>query len=68
TLAANYIDWTAPALLTLQHLSIDERVRLEKSLNVQAISVEHHWHLYPEIIDEKAINAARVQCRLQKSG
>jgi len=68
TLAANYIDWTAPALLTLQHLSIDERVRLEKSLSVQAISVEHHWHLYPEIIDEKAINAARVQCRLQKSG
>jgi hypothetical protein len=67
-LAAQFIDWTAPALLTLQHLKKEQRLRLEQNLNVQAISVEHHWHLYPKIIDEKAVNAARVQCRLQKSG
>lgn len=65
--ASDYIDWTSPALLTLQRLGKDERERLENSLNIQAISVEHHWHLYPEIIDEKQMNAARVQCRLQKS-
>ena len=64
---SDYIDWTSPALLTLQHLSRVQRERLENSLTTQAISVEHHWHLYPEIIDEKRVNAARVQCRLQKS-
>ena len=67
TLAREYIDWISPSLLTLHHLHRQARARLEKSLNVQAVSVEHHWHLYPEIIDEHCINAARVQCRLEKS-
>jgi hypothetical protein len=67
TLARGYIEWTAPSLLTLQNLGTDERTRLENSLNIQAESVEHHWHLYPEIIDENCVRAARVQCRLQKA-
>ena len=61
-----YIEWIAPSLLTLQNLSDVERNRLENSLNVQAVSVEHHWHLYPEMFDETKLTAARVQCRLQK--
>lgn len=67
SLVRNYIAWIAPSLLTLQHLSRAERDRLESHLHVQAISVEHHWQLYPETIDEKKLKAARVQCRLQKS-
>lgn len=67
SLVKNYIAWIAPSLLSLQHLSIDERSRLEGQLNVQAVSVEHHWHLYPETVDEKILTAARVQCRLQKA-
>ncbi|MDX2486117.1 MAG: hypothetical protein QNL03_01310, partial [Gammaproteobacteria bacterium] len=61
-----YIEWIAPSLLTLQNLTDVERNRLENSLNVQAVSVEHHWHLYPEMVDETKLTAARVQCRLQK--
>lgn len=61
-----YIEWIAPSLLTLQNISDVERIRLENSLNVQAVSVEHHWHLYPEMVDETKLTAARVQCRLQK--
>ena len=68
SLISNYIAWIAPSLLTLQHLSNDERDRLENVLYVQAISVEHHWHLYPEVMDEKKLKAARVQCRMQKTG
>jgi hypothetical protein len=68
SLVSDYIAWIAPSLLTLQHLSKEERDRLESYLHVQAISVEHHWHLYPEIMDEKKLKAARVQCRLQKTG
>ena len=65
-LARDYIEWISPSLLTLQHLDRRERERMENSLSVQAVSVEHHWHLYPEIINEDCINAARVQCRLQR--
>jgi len=66
-LAGKYIEWISPSLLTLQHLDRRERERMENSLNIQAVSVEHHWHLYPEIIDENSISAARVQCRLEKA-
>jgi len=66
-LVQDYIAWIAPSLLSLQHLSEAERSRLESQLNVQAVSIEHHWHLYPETVDEKRLMAARVQCRLQKS-
>lgn len=63
-LVCDYIEWISPSLLTLQHLNPSERARLEQNLRVQAESVEHHWHLYPEIIDKDCIKAARVQCRL----
>lgn len=66
-LITEYINWISPSLLTLQHLNKTDRVRLEKSLHIQAVSVEHHWHLYPEVVDEKFLKAARVQCRLEKS-
>lgn len=65
--ARNYIHWIAPSLLTLQCISIEQRIRLEKNLNVQAISIEHHKKLYTEIIYEKCLNSAIVQCKLQKS-
>ena len=67
SLVNNYIAWVAPSLLSLQHLNKNERDRLERHLNVQAVSVEHHWHLYPATVDETRLTAARVQCRLQKT-
>jgi hypothetical protein len=66
-LASDYLEWIAPCLLTLQHLSSRDRARMERSLSLQAVSVEHHWHLYPEMIDENAVRAARVQNRLQQA-
>lgn len=66
SLVNDYIAWIAPSLLSLQHLAEAERDRLENHLNVQAVSIEHHWHLYPDIVDEKKLKAARVQCRLQQ--
>lgn len=60
-----YIRWISPSLLTLQHLNRATRERIENNLNVQAISIEHHWHLYPEVIDEKLLRAARVQSRIE---
>jgi len=66
-LASGYLEWIAPCLLTLQHLSRDDRARMERCLSRQAISVEHHWHLYPERVDANAVPAARVQARLQQA-
>jgi hypothetical protein len=66
-LASGYIEWLAPSLLTLQNLDRDARAHLEKCLSLQAGSVEHHWRLYPEIIDPSCIRAARVQGGLQQA-
>lgn len=66
-LVREYLEWITPCLLTLQHLDTDTRARMEKNLNVQAVSVEHHWHLYPEVLDDKTLKAARVQSRIEKS-
>lgn len=44
----HYLQWIASALLTLQHLSDDVRKELESHLSTQAVSIEHHWRLYPK--------------------
>jgi len=66
-LVSDYIEWIAPCLLTLQNLTIQQRTRLEEKLYIQAISIEHHRNLYTEVIDEKYITSAMVQCKLQKA-
>jgi hypothetical protein len=63
-IADDFVAWTAPALLTLQQLSARSRELLERRLCVQAQSIEHHWRLYPQLLDENLLKAARVQCRL----
>ena len=64
--AREYIKWISPSLLTLQHLDSDTRSRIEKNLNLQAVSIEHHWHLYPEVINQQLLTAARVQSQIEK--
>ena len=64
--ARDYIQWISPSLLTLQHLDRATRKRIENNLNVQATSIEHHWHLYPEVISQKLLKAARVQSRIEE--
>ncbi|MBF0256630.1 MAG: hypothetical protein HQL47_09280 [Gammaproteobacteria bacterium] len=66
-LVEGYFAWVAPTLLTLQGLEQAQRAWLERQLHVQAQSLEHHWRLYPEVIDPLQLKAARVQLRLQQS-
>jgi hypothetical protein len=60
-----YIDWAAPAFLTLPYLNDAQRTRLESSLSDQAVSIEYHWRLYPKILDKNKLIAARVKSGLQ---
>lgn len=62
--ASNYLQWLASALLTLQQLDDVLRAKLESQLNTQAVNVEHHWRLYPKVLDQKKLNACRVQSQL----
>jgi len=62
-----YIDWAAPAFLTLPYFNDAQRARLESSLCDQAVSIEYHWRLYPKVLDENKLTAARVQAELQSS-
>jgi hypothetical protein len=66
-LVRDYLHWIAPALLTLQHLQDDDRMRLEPLLQAQSLSIEHHLRLFPKIIDSGAVNAARAINRLQRA-
>ena len=63
-----YIDWAAPAFLTLPYLNDSQRTRLESSLSDQAVSIEYHWRLYPKILDKNKLIAARVKAGLQENG
>jgi hypothetical protein len=62
--ATNYLQWIASALLTLQHLNDAERAELESQLGTQAASIEHHWRVYPKVLDQQKLNACRVQAQL----
>jgi hypothetical protein len=65
--AREYIEWISPSLLTLQNLAQQERAKAESTLDIQATSVEYHWHLYPEVIDGGKLDTARVKGLLQKT-
>jgi len=62
--AANYLQWIASSLLTLQHLNDIDRTELESQLSNHSRSIEHHWRLYPKVIDQQNLNACRVQAQL----
>lgn len=62
-----FLLWQAPRLLLLQHLLPDIRARYEALARQQALLVEKHWHLYPEVVDKTQISAARVEAQLRKA-
>jgi len=51
-------------LLTLQHLNDTVRAELESQLSTQPVSIEHHWRLYPKVLDQQKLNACRIQAQL----
>lgn len=66
-LIADFLAWQAPWLLSLSQLESATRQQLEQQARQYALSVEKHYRLYPEIIDQQGIKAALVEALLQRS-
>lgn len=62
-----FLQWQAPWLLLLQNLAQPVRYDLEQHARKQALLVEQYFRLYPAVIDESFLRAARVEAMLRKS-
>ena len=66
-LIQDFLDWQAPWLLLLQDLGRSRRARLEQLARARALTVDKHFALYPQIVDEDALNVARVEAALRRN-
>jgi hypothetical protein len=62
-----YLDWQAPWLLMLQHLSDPTRDRLEQAAVHRAMLMAESHVLFPKVIDSGRIVAARVEASLRRA-
>lgn len=62
-----FIHWLSPYLLVLDFLRDAQREALEITAKNHALLVDKMYLLYPKIINQQAINAARVEAMLRKS-
>lgn len=65
-LIEDFFKWQAPWLLLLPGLQTDERQVLEQQARPQALIIDKQFRLYPDIVDEALIKAARVEAMLRK--
>jgi hypothetical protein len=63
----DYLDFLAPYLLTLPSLSCEQRKHFEQLAARQAQCVQRLYRLYPDILQQKFINSARVEARLRNT-
>jgi hypothetical protein len=61
-----FFQWQAPWLLLLPGLAHEQRQSLEQHARFQALVVDKQFRLYPDVIDEALIKAARVEAMLRK--
>lgn len=66
-LLQSFLQWQSPWLLLLDTLDPEQRRFFEQCARKQALVVEQQYLLYPEVIDESFIRAARVEAKLRKS-
>lgn len=66
-LVADFLAWQAPWTLLMPNLDADTRRVLEQQARRQPFVVEQQFRLYPQIIDDSPILAARVEAALRRS-
>ena len=63
----DYLDWSAPLLLTLPYLPDSLRDRLEHAAMARATLVADLHRVFPTVINAQLIEQARVEARLRRS-
>ena len=66
-LVNEFINWMSPWLLLLDFLKDGQRAQLESAAKKHALMVDKLHLLYPKIVEEKHIKAARVEAMLRKT-
>lgn len=66
-LVQDYLDWLAPRLLLLPSLSDELRARLEQAACRRAVELSTVYPLLPRIVDQAAVEAARVEAELRRA-
>jgi hypothetical protein len=66
-LFVDFINWLSPWLLLMDFLSDEQRKAFETTARQHALLVDEMHLLYPKVISEEDINAARVEAALRKS-
>ncbi|UCB55555.1 MAG: hypothetical protein JSW45_03240 [Thiotrichales bacterium] len=66
-LVSDFINWMSPWLLLLDFLKDPQRESLEQAARQHALLVDKLHRLYPKIVEEKHIKAARVEAMLRKT-
>jgi hypothetical protein len=66
-LCQRYLKRQSARLLMLHNLKHEDRLRMEVAAKDHIFEVERLYKLYPEIADEKQMNAMRVEARLRGS-
>jgi len=67
SLIDSFINWLSPYLLVLDFLRDRQREMLELAAKNHATLVDKMYPLYPKIINQQAINAARVEAMMRRS-
>ena len=65
-LCERYVNRLAPRLLTLPNLPRDTRRRLEIAACDYVFDVERFHAVYPEVVDDRLLKAARVEAQLRR--
>ena len=66
-LCQRYLRRLAPRLLMLQGLSSALRQRLELAAREHVFEIERFFSLYPEVVDQQLLTAARVEARMRRA-
>ncbi|MDH5472588.1 MAG: hypothetical protein OEY87_06705 [Gammaproteobacteria bacterium] len=66
-LISDFLCWQAPFFLLLDNLDYETRSRLEHQARQRAPVIDEIFHLYPEIINQDIINAARVEALFRRT-
>lgn len=67
TLISEFHNWQAPHFLLLHNLDDETRSLLEQQAKQRALLLDKLFHLYPKIINQEIINAARVEALLRRN-